>query len=154
MHIHSLSHRQFLIAISSYCLFSWITFQITSGGWQLLVYQLLGGIFFLAIMIVAKIGVLILERKHQDIVIVNRYLVYVLMIYQSFYFIFNNGDCGDSPGGYTFIETVIQGSKNYFCFTQKSQFYSPQISLWLMGIYIVMLAFILLHTIFNSYAQN
>ena len=127
-----ITQRHFLITLSIYSFFSWLIFQLTSGGWQFLVYQLIGGGFFIVILILATAGVSVMKKYGRYTIMIDRYLVYILLIYQSIYLIFNSGDCGDTPRGYTFIETVIQGSKQYYCFTEKSRFYSPQLTLWLM----------------------
>ena len=138
-HYSQIEIGKFAFGLALYLIISWLTFQLTSFLCFFTFYQIFGLLFFLLILIISYVILFVLRLKGQNFILVDKFLLYLLLIYQLIYLLLNVGDCGDNGGGYTFIETVVKGGENHFCFAEKSMLFPEYLMLFMPIIYIVLL---------------
>lgn len=133
---------QFVAGAISYALVSWVSFLFTSGGWSYVYYKILGGVFFIAVAIICMaMNIFPIMKGKKYIYHIDKPLLLTLILIQCTY-LFNFGDCGDQPGNYTFIETVIRGT-DYFCSYQTASVLAPYVMIFMPLAYITILAYFL-----------
>lgn len=148
-HMTAFSHHllikkeKFVIYFFVYCVLSWFSFLMTTGGWTWFFYQLIGGFFFLCIFLLI-VGISKITQHKDHVICIDKVLLYILLLFQSLFFMMNYGDCGDTNGSYLFFERILNGTEYYCHGIGKSLIHSPVLVLVFSICYATLLLFLLL----------
>jgi len=140
----------FSVLVVAYSLVSWILFLQTSAGWAYVFYSIVAKWFFVAVAVIAIIIGMSTYLKKQ-VVVMSKMQIFLLIIFQLTYLLFNVGDCGDNPGSFTFLETLLKDPQ-YYCSYQTSSIIAPYVMIIGPLIYFILLLAIIISTIRNSHS--